>query len=411
MHILLVHQSFAAIDEPGGTRHHELARYLAERGDRVTVIASPVSYLTGTARGGRMPWVRQEDGGQGVTVLRAYTYPDLHRSFIHRVFSFLSFMVSSFLIGLRVREVDIIWGTSPPIFQGATAWALSKFKRVPFLFEVRDLWPAFAVAVGVLKQPWLIRGSEWLEGFLYRHADQVMVNSPGFIEHVTSRGAKKVDLVPNGADASMFDPHSRGEDFRRKHKLGPGGDRGTFLALYAGAHGLSNDLEILLQAAEKIRDCEEITIVLLGDGKEKSNLIMKAEVMGLSNVRFLPPVPKTEMPGALAAADACIAILKPVPLYATVYPNKVFDYMAAGRAVILAIEGVIREVINDARAGLPVPPGNPEALAEAIRQLSTSPELRQEMGVNGRQYVEAHFDRPIIAGQLARLMARMANKV
>lgn len=411
MHILLIHQSFATIDEPGGTRHHELARYLTERGDRVTVIASPVSYLTGNAQGGRIPWVRQEDGGRGVTVLRAYTYPALHRSFIHRVFSFLSFMASSFLIGLRVREVDILWGTSPPIFQGATAWALSRFKGVPFLFEVRDLWPAFAVAVGVLKQPLLIRASEWLEGFLYRHADQVIVNSPGFIEHVKSRGAKSVELVPNGADASMFDPHSNGEQFRREHDLGRKGDRGTFLALYAGAHGLSNDLEILLQAADKIRDCDYITMVLLGDGKEKSKLMVKAEQMGLSNVRFLPPVPKTTMPEALAAADACIAILKPVPLYATVYPNKVFDYMAAGRAVVLAMEGVIREVIENAHAGVPVPPGNPDALAHAIRELANNAQIRREMGLNGRQYVKAHFDRPIIAGKLARLMTRMANKV
>lgn len=411
MHILLIHQSFAAIDEPGGTRHHELARHLAERGDRVTIIASPVSYLTGKTQRERIPWVRREDGGPRVTVLRAYTYPALHRSFIHRVISFLSFMMSSLLIGLGVKDVDIIWGTSPPIFQGATAWALSRFKGVPFLFEVRDLWPAFAVAVGVLKHPILIGASEWLEGFLYRHADQVMVNSPGFIEHVKSRGAQNIELVPNGADASMFEPQSTGEQFRLKHSLGSKGKTGTFLALYAGAHGLSNDLEIVLQAAGNLRDCDHITIVLLGDGKEKSRLMASAEEMGLSNVRFLPPVPKTEMPEALAAADVCIAILKPIPLYATVYPNKVFDYMAAGRAVILAMEGVIREVIEQAHAGQPVPPGNPEALAAAIRELANDASMRREMGLNGRRYVEEHFDRPIIAGKLANLMARMANKV
>jgi glycosyltransferase involved in cell wall biosynthesis len=411
MHILLIHQSFAALDEPGGTRHHELARYLAEQGNRVTVIASPVSYLTGAARGQRMAWVKPKDGGPGVAVLRAYTYPALHRSFVHRVISFFSFMVSSFLVGLRVREVDLVWGTSPPIFQGLTAWAVARFKGAPFLFEVRDLWPAFAVAVGILRQPALIRASEWLERFLYRHADQVMVNSPGFIEHVRSRGARRVELVPNGADASMFTPQADGEQIRQELGLGPTGPEGIFLALYAGAHGLSNDLGILLEAAEKLQDCKGIRIALLGDGKEKSALLARAEEMRLPNVDFLPPIPKTEMPEALAAADACIAILKPIPLYATVYPNKVFDYMAAARPVVLAMEGVIREVIEKAGAGISIPAGDAEALADAIRWLAENRKEGRQMGRRGRQFVEAHFDRPIIAGKLARLMETLVNKV
>jgi glycosyltransferase involved in cell wall biosynthesis len=406
MHILLIHQAFAALDEPGGTRHHELARYLAARGHRVTVIASPVSYLTGTARSRRVPWVERQEGGPGVTILRAYTYPALHRSFVHRVFSFISFMVSSFLTGLSVRQVDLVWGTSPPIFQGPTAWALARLKRAPFLFEVRDLWPAFAVAVGVLRQPLLIRATEWLERFLYRHADQVVVNSPGFREHVQARGARRVELLPNGADAAMFDPQASGSDFRQAHGL-----EHKFVALYAGAHGLSNDLGVVLEAADQLRDRPEIAIVLLGDGKEKGALAARAAEMNLSNVHFIPPVPKTGMPQALAAADACIAILKPVPLYATVYPNKVFDYMAAGRPVVLAIPGVIREVVESAGAGIAVPPGEAAALAAALRSLADDPQAGRAMGQQGRRCVEAHFDRPVVASRLARVMENMVNRV
>jgi len=173
MHILLIHQAFAALDEPGGTRHHELARFLVARGHRVTVIASPVSYLTGTPA--RSPLNASPSEGEnvagGVTVLRAYTYHALHKSFVHRVFAFISFMVSSFFCGLRVKNVDVVWGTSPPIFQGLTAWVLARLKRAKLLFEVRDLWPEFAVAVGVLKNPILIRMALWLERFLYRGAD------------------------------------------------------------------------------------------------------------------------------------------------------------------------------------------------------------------------------------------------
>ena len=219
MHILLIHQAFAALDEPGGTRHHEMARYLVGRGHRLTVIASPVSYLTGLPRRRSIPWVERQEGEPGVTVLRAYTYPALHRSFLHRLFSFFSFMASSFFIGLGVKDVDLVWGTSPPIFQGATAWALARLKRVPFLFEVRDLWPAFAVAVGVLRYRALISASEWLERFLYRHADQMVVNSPGFIAHVQERGARQVALVPNGSDTAMFDPQADGSSFRQAHGL------------------------------------------------------------------------------------------------------------------------------------------------------------------------------------------------
>jgi glycosyltransferase involved in cell wall biosynthesis len=405
VHILLIHQAFAALDEPGGTRHHELARHLAQRGHRVTIITSPVSYLTGKSRSPRHRWVERQVDGPQITILRAYTYPALHRSFVHRVFSFLSFMLSSFLLGLSVRQIDLVWGTSPPLFQGVTAWLLARLKRVPLLFEVRDLWPAFAVAVGVLRQPLLIRLSEWLERFLYRRAEVVVVNSPGYIEHVRQRGARRIELVPNGAETAMFTPQDDGEGFRRQHNL-----VGKFIAMYAGAHGMSNDLGVVLQAAARLADQPEIVFALLGDGKEKPALQEQARELGLSNVLFLPPLAKFDMPAALAAADACLAILKPIELYKTTYPNKVFDYLAAGRPVVLAIDGVIRKVVEDAGAGIPVPPGDPQAMAQAIRSLAGQPEARRQMGQQARQYVETYFDRAQLADRLADLMVEIAGR-
>lgn len=404
MHILLIHQAFVALGEPGGTRHHELARYLAQRGHRVTIITSPVSYLTGRVGEAGAPSA-SDPLDQRITILRTYTYSALHRSFIHRVFSFFSFMASSFWAGLKVRQVDLVWGTTPPIFQGVTAWALARLKRVPFLFEVRDLWPAFAIDVGVLRNPLLIRLSLWLERFLYRHADQLLVNSPGFVEHVSQRGAREVLVVPNGVDPLMFDPYQSGFGYRQEHGLA-----GRYIAMYAGAHGMSNDLGVLLEAARLLQDRPDIAIVLVGDGKEKPALQAQAAQMGLSNVYFLPPVPKAAMTQALAAADTCIAILKPVRMYATVYPNKVFDYMAAGRPVILAIDGVIRRVVEEAQAGVFVPPGNPAALADAIRRLGDDRQTGVQMGLRGRQYVEAHFDRAELAAKLAEIFEALAKK-
>jgi glycosyltransferase involved in cell wall biosynthesis len=403
MHILLIHQAFVALDEPGGTRHHELARCLAARGHQVTVIASTVSYLTGKADAASTS-SEEVDGGR-VTVLHARTYSALHRSFLHRVLSFFSFMASSFLLGVKVPQVDLVWGTSPPIFQGVTAWLLARLKHAPFLFEVRDLWPAFAIQVGVLRNPFLIRLSQWLEGFLYRRADRVMVNSPGFVVHVQGGGARRVELVPNGVDTQMFDPYANGIAFRQNHGL-----EGRFVALYAGAHGLSNDLFVVLQAAQQLLDQPKISIVLLGDGKEKLALMARAAELGLTNLHFIPPVPKAGMAEALAAADACIAILKPIPLYATVYPNKVFDYMAAGRPVILAINGVIRQVVEQADGGLFTPPGDAAALAQAILRLKDDPQWARQKGLNARAYVEAHFDRTALADHLVEIVEQMGRK-
>jgi len=404
MHILLIHQAFAALDEPGGTRHHELARFLVSKGHQVTVIASPVSYLTGSAL---TPGPSPESGRgeQGVRVLRAYTYRALHKSFVHRVLAFLSFMVSSFWIGLGVKNVDAVWGTSPPIFQGWTAWLLARLKGAKFLFEVRDLWPDFAIAVGVLKNPTLIKMSLWLERFLYRRADQVMVNSPGYVEHVASRGAQRVELIPNGADPGMFNPLDIGAQFRNANHL-----KNKFVVLYAGAHGISNDLEVVLESASLLARRLDLLFILLGDGKEKANLQARARELGLRNVLFLPPVPKSGMGAALAGADACLAILKPLDEYKTTYPNKVFDYMAAGRPVLLAIDGVIREVVEAAHCGVFVQPGNARALAEAVERLAADRDAALRMGLAGRAYLEQHFSREVMAEKLEKLLVEMVKK-
>jgi glycosyltransferase involved in cell wall biosynthesis len=393
MHILIIHQAFASLDEPGGTRHFEFARLLTSRGHKVTVIASPVSYITG----GHTKQAREEM--EGVTILRASVYEAHHKSFFHRVLAFFSFMISSFWIGLGVSHVDLVWGTSPPIFQGVTAWTLARIKGAKFLFEVRDLWPQFAMAVGVLKSPFLIRLSEWLERFLYRRADRVMVNSPGFIDHIKVRGAMRVDLIPNGADPSMFDPEDDGRTFREANGL-----QGKFVVLYAGAHGMSNDLGVVLEAAKILLSEKNIQFVFIGDGKEKQALQVRARDMLLMNVMFLPSVPKAQMAHALAGANACVAILKPINEYKTTYPNKVFDYMAAGKPIILAIDGVIRDVVHKAHCGIFVQPGSAFEVVKAIRMLASNVEYGREMGSLGRKYLEKNFSRAVIGDKLIGLL-------
>lgn len=401
MHILLIHQIFIRPEDAGGTRHYEFARILLGCGHRVTVIAGSKSYLTGEP----ISAPKREVIEPGFEVLRATTFAGVHRNFITRTLGFISFMLSAVWIGVRIKKVDLVWGTSPPLFQALSAWFVARFKRVPFLFEVRDLWPYFAVEVGVLKQPVLIRLAEWAEHFLLSKADRVLVNSPGFLEHVRARGAESVDLIPNGVDPAQFDPDGDGAEFRRTHHL-----EGKFLVLYAGAHGMSNDLDILLEAAELLREHFEIHLVFIGDGKEKPRLVREAKQKGLDNVLFIPPVPKAEIAEILSAADVCLAILKPIEAYRTTYPNKVFDYMAAGKPVLLAIDGVIREVVEAEGAGVAVQPGNAAEVAQAILKLASNREQAEAMGKHGRQAAEKHFNRQLLGKKLEDLFVEMIEE-
>jgi glycosyltransferase involved in cell wall biosynthesis len=386
VHILLLHQLFIRPDEPGGTRHFEFCQSLVDSGNRVTILAGTRSYLTGEV----VSRQRREVLSPNLEIIRCGTLGRGHRSFFWRAVGFLWFTATSLAAGLRLRDVDLVWGTSPPLLQVASAWALARLRRAPLVFEVRDLWPAFAIAAGVLRSGVLIALSEWLEKFLYRRADHLIVNSPGFIPHLRRQGVpeSKISLVPNGVDPGMFNAAADGSTFRAAHGL-----QGRFIVLYAGAHGLSNDLGVVLGAADILRREGRIVFVFVGDGKEKPRLMQQAAEMGLENVQFLPPVAKEAMPEVLAGADCGLAILKPLRLYATTYPNKVFDYMAAGRPVLLAIDGVIRQVIEEEQAGVVVAPGDAAALAEGVRRLAADPSAARRMGERGRAAVERRFDR------------------
>ena len=402
MHILLIHQAFAAINEPGGTRHHEFARLLAKQGHQVSIIASTVSYLTGV-KGEQTKVVSEFDGL--IHIYRAYTYSALHKSFFHRLLSFFSFMISSFFISLRISHVDVVWGTSPPIFQSFTAWLVARIKRAKFLLEIRDLWPAFAIAVGVVQNKFIISLSLWLERFLYRHADQLIVNSPGFIQHVQEKGGKNITLIPNGADETFFQ-----QNLQKEHHLNSLW-KNQFVVLYAGAHGMSNDLSTVLAAAKLLAEQNDILFAFLGDGKEKNHLIEEAGNLNLRNVQFIDPVPKTEISAYFQAASACLAILKPLELYKTTYPNKVFDYMAAGKPIILAIDGVIRDVVEDAGCGYFCQPADPQAIAHCILKLKgLDPSALQSLGENGKEYLRQHFDRKIIGKYFSDMIEKMVEK-
>lgn len=405
MHVLLIHQAFATPTQGGGTRHYELAQHLLKEGHSFTVVTGNIGYLTGTKLTEGKQLVA-EDVVDGLRILRAYVYPSVHRSYIWRVVAFLSFMVTSIIAGIKAGDVDIVMGTTPPIFQAVSAWIVAMVRRRPFLLEVRDLWPEFAIGMGVLRNPVLIALSRRLESTLYWAASHILVNSPAYRDYLLAKGIDpaKITLIPNGVSPEMFDPGADAGAFRARHQVAD-----KFVVTYSGALGQANDIPVILNAADRLRDKENIHFLLVGDGKDREALQTQTLERALSNVTFTGSVPKNEMSDVLAASDACIATLQNIPMFTTTYPNKVFDYMAAGRPTILAIDGVIREVIDACEGGLFVPPGDAPALAQAILTLASDPARGRAMGQRARNYVVLHFNRADHAHQFLQLLTRLSN--
>ena len=405
MRILLINQAFVSPEEPGHTRHFEMAKFLQSHGHELVIVASDLNYQTGqrtVARRGLFA----EQNFDGVRVLRSYIYPALHRSYFWRVISFFSFMFSSVWTALQVRDVDLVMGTTPPIFQAVSAWFVAWMRRKPFLLEVRDLWPEFGVSMGVLKNPLVIALARWLERFLYARATHILVNSPAYREYMLAKGvpANKVTYIPYGTDVDMFHPAVDGASIRAELGL-----QDKFVVLYAGALGQANDIDTLLRAAKRLKVEERIRFVLFGDGKERPRLEAEAQRMGLSNVLFAGVRPKKDMPRVVAAADACLAILQDIPMFRTTYPNKVFDYMAAGRATVLVIDGVSRRLMEESGGGVFVQPGDDAMLAETILALSKDPQRLQQMGRNAREYLVKHLDRRDKLNETLALLVRLVD--
>jgi glycosyltransferase involved in cell wall biosynthesis len=299
-------------------------------------------------------------------------------------------MASSLFAGLSVKCPDLVIATSPPLFVGLPAYVISVIRRCPLVFEVRDIWPQSAIELGILKSRMLIKLSTWFEKFIYSRSALIVVLLEKFKEHVASCGIceDKVVYVPNGADLDLFaDPRPRPEVRREL------GFSQEFLVLYMGAHGVSNDLEQVLRAARLLKEDGRIRFIFLGDGMDKPRLRELARKWGLSNVRFLDSVPKDTVKDICNSVDVGLLVGKNLALFKASLPNKLFDYMAAGKPIITTVDGVARHLIDSAGAGLYADPEKPEEMVECILKLRRDPTTCAEMGRSGRAFVEAHFRR------------------
>jgi glycosyltransferase involved in cell wall biosynthesis len=369
-------------------RLSELAQRLRERGHEVVVLTSMPSYPTGKVFDGYGGLFRRERR-DGVEVLRTWSWPTLSTRVVPRTLSYLSFVASSALLGaVRLPRLDVLVTESPPLPLGVSGFLLSRLRRARWVVNVSDLWPESAVLLGVLRdQGRATRLAYRLEQFCYRHAWRVSGQSREIRESIERRFPRVRTLeLSGGVDTTLFEPGRRDDELRTRLF----GDR-PVVAVYAGLHGIAQGLDQLLDAANRLRERDDLTIAFVGDGPLKSELVNRAGRLGLDNVRFLDVQPRETMPALLASAD--IALVPLVTRLPGAVPSKLYEAMASSVPVVLVADGEPRQILEAARAGIAVPPGDVAAIAAAIDRLASSPAEREGLGTAGRAAAVERHDR------------------
>lgn len=403
MRILYLHQYFATRRDSTGTRSYEFARRLVEAGHEVHVVTSDRQ-----PRGGRVQSYETVEDGIHVHWMPV-PYAN-HMPYAERIRAFLRFAWRSTRASLAL-DSDVIFATSTPLTIAIPAVATSKLRRIPMVFEVRDLWPDIPIAVGALRNPVLIWAARALEWTAYHAAEHIIALSPGMAEGVARRGIprERITVLPNSSDLDLFDvPASRGEEVRRRLGLAAGQP----LILYAGTLGLINGVGYIVDiAAEMQRICPEARFLLVGDGVERDAVYEKARQKGVldANLFMWEPVAKAEMPGVLSAATVATSFVIPLPVLGHNSANKFFDALAAGRPMVINHGGWQADLLHEHGAGLALPPDDAPAAARLLADFVSDPERVQAAGKAARHLAETHFDRDVIARQLEAILRKAAR--
>ena len=427
MRVLIVTHYFPPEIGAPQARLSGLAATWAADGDGVTVLTGMPNHPTGVLPPAYRRAVRRREHRDGYRVIRTWLFATPNEGVARKTLGHLSFMVSSVLLGWRASgPADVVVVSSPTFFSILSGWLLARLKRARFVVEIRDLWPAIFVELGVLTNRRVIGMLERLELAVYAAADQVVVVSEGFRADLLRRGVpqEKVHTIRNGVDLGRFTPagDSSAEHHELRARLGAGPD--DCLVLYAGTHGISQGLSAIADAAAVLDDAggsvgtrtsgsaadraaaldrRAIRFAFVGDGADKHRLQRRVEELGLRNVVLLPGVPSAEMPALLAAADICLVPLRNVPLFTTFIPSKMFEYLAAGKAVIGSVAGEAAQILAQAGAVV-VPPEDSGSLAAAIAALAADPQLRTEIGRVGRAFAERCYDRAALAREYRKIL-------
>jgi len=388
MRILFLTENFPPETNAAATRVFERACYWAEWGNEVTVLTCAPNFPDGQVYEGYENRWRQVEEMQGIRVVRVKTFIAANRGTVKRMLDFLSFMVTAFAAGLFERRPDVIAATSPQFFAAVGGWALGFVRRVPFVFELGDLWPASIVAVGAMRPSLGLRMMEKLELFLYRRSAAVAALTHAFKRNLVERGidAEKISVVINGVDTWRYGPRQRDQELAGETALAD-----KFVVGYVGTHGMAHALVNVLDAAERLRDRPDIAFLLAGGGAERDMLMAEAERRGLANVVFLARQPKERMPAIWSLCDVALVHLKDSPVFQEVIPSKMFEAMAMGLPILMAApEGEASAILAADGAGLHVPAEDPDALAGAVRRLRDDRELLRSLAAASLAAAPSH---------------------
>lgn len=390
-------------------RVYELSKRWVRNGDKVTVLTGFPNHPTGNIPQEYRGYNYLEEEKNGIRVVRTYVYATANKGFTKRILSYLSFMLSSIAQGTKkVGKQDIIIASSPQFFVGVAGYIISRLKKIPFVFEVRDLWPESVVQLGQLKNKFIIRFLEWIEIKLYQKAIH-LVGVTDFMEEVfIQKGIpkNKITIIKNGVDLELFCPKNNKSELKKKYGLSY-----KFIVTYIGTHGLSHALDKVLDTANLLKDEKDIKFLLVGEGAEKENLVKKAKQMGLKNIQFIDQIDKNQLPDYYSLSDVVLVTLRDLPLFRGAIPSKTFEIMAMARPIVLSVAGELKDLVEKAEAGLYSEPENPVMLKDKILELKNNPKLCKQLGENGRKYVEKYFDRNQLADKYQELLHRLINHV
>jgi glycosyltransferase involved in cell wall biosynthesis len=425
MKILYVSQYFPPEMGAPAARAAELSRHWASAGHDVTVLTGFPNHPAGVVPPEYRDKLRRlvaHERTDGVHVVRTWLLPFPNRKAHERMLNYSSFCISAASTGLSLPRPDVVIATSPQLLVGLSGWWLARWKRVPFVFEVRDLWPESLAAVGMGDSSSLLhRALAKIAGFLYRHSDRVVVVTSAFQDYLAEHWhvpREKISVIENGVETQLFapEPFTGGTATGLRRELNA---EGKFVVSYIGTMGMAHGLETIIASAAQLGDANpEICFLMLGEGSEKERIVALARERGLTNLRFVDQQPREKIPGYICASDACLVLLKKTDLFKTVIPTKMLEFMSCGRPVILGVDGQARAIMEEARAGLVIEPENSDALVRAIRHLEANRDLARALGQNGREHIVEKFSRRQtseryirVLEQLLRLPERHSPKV
>jgi glycosyltransferase involved in cell wall biosynthesis len=400
MRILYLSQYFPP--EAGATqsRAYDMAKSWTRLGHQITMVTEIPNHPSGIIPPAYKGRFYEKTNLDGIDIIRVWVKASPNKNFRNRMLFYLSYMLNAVIAGtfLVANKYDFIYATSPPLFVGGAALLLRVIKRIPFIFEVRDLWPESAVALGELKNPRTIAWASHLEEICYKKAAQIVVVTQGIYARLAQSGVpgEKLIIIPNGANIELF-TFSCSDRERIRRDLGLSE---KFVAIYAGIHGIAQGLETIIQTARLLQDRQDIHFLFIGEGPRKADLQRLATDYHLINITFLPEKPRTDIPSYLSAADIALIPLRKADIFTGVLPSKIFDAWACERPVIICIDGEARKVVESVYGGIYSPPEDSHKLAFTLREIATEPGKLLNMGKNGRKFTQDNHSRDILAKKL-----------